>query len=209
MPRDAWGRPDDHPEAGLPPGTLELPDRERMALDALDEGEGVGASLFPRGAAVLSACGRYRYRLTRTIGTGRRSICWIMLNPSIADADIDDPTMRKVIGFSTRWGYDRIAVVNLFAWRATKPRELRLADDPVGPENDSHIGMAVIDADMVVAAWGTERPSPIAERAFHVARRLLAAVDLHVIELTKYGSPRHPLMPAYTVAPVAWAMEER
>lgn len=207
MPRDAWGRPDDHPEAHLPPGTLELPDMERAAIDALDSAEGIGAP--PRGSAVLSDCGRYRYRLTRTIGPGRRSICWIMLNPSTADADADDPTIRKVVGFSRRWSYDRIVVVNLFAWRATKPRELARAEDPIGPENDSHIGSAVIDADLVVAAWGVEGSHLISGRAFHVTHRLLAAVDMHVIGTTTNGSPGHPLMPAYTPAPQPWAIDAR
>lgn len=164
-------------------------------------------ALFPKGSAILSDCQRYRYRLERP-GPGP-TIVWIMLNPSTADADVDDQTIRKCRGFSERWGYGRLVVVNLFAWRATKPRELRVASDPVGSENDSHIGAAVIDADLVVCAWGNEKPSLVSSRAFYVARKLLAGVDLHVIGTTKHGCPLHPCMAGYTTSPQAWTMEAR
>src|SRR4051812_49823510 len=85
--------------------------------------------------AVISACGAYRYVLTRQVGGGVRRATFIMLNPSTADASNDDPTIRRCIGFAQRWGCGQLAVLNLFAYRATDPADLKRASEPVGPEN--------------------------------------------------------------------------
>ena len=77
--------------------------------------------------AVISQDERHRYSLTRRWGDGPRVCCWIMLNPSTADATTDDPTIRRCIGFTHAWGYDALTVVNLYAWRATDPADLRNA----------------------------------------------------------------------------------
>ena len=106
--------------------------------------------------ATISACGRYRYELAR--GEGEPSICWIMLNPSTADASRDDPTIRRVIGFSRRWGFATAVVVNLFAWRATRPEELLSVEDPVGPDNDRTVRDVVGRSDVVVLAHGSLPP---------------------------------------------------
>jgi len=79
-----------------------------------------------------------------------------MLNPSTADASVDDATIRKVRAYCAAWGYSQVLVVNLFAWRATDPRELKLAMDPIGPENDESLSRAAGDADLVLCAWGTK-----------------------------------------------------
>src|SRR5262245_44648837 len=94
-----------------------------------------GAMLTPQQNAVISNCGRYRHVLTRQVGPGTRTATFILLNPSTADARVNDPTIRRVIGFTRQWGYDRLTVLNLFAVRATDPADLKRADDPVGPEN--------------------------------------------------------------------------
>ncbi|MDB5297796.1 MAG: hypothetical protein JWO31_3779 [Phycisphaerales bacterium] len=78
--------------------------------------------LFTRAAAVLSPCERYRYVLHRWWDESKPAVCWLMLNPSTADAATDDPTIRKCCGFARAWGAGGIAVVNLFALRATDPR---------------------------------------------------------------------------------------
>ena len=113
--------------------------------------------LLMRGYADFSLCGRYRYRLTREWGPQQLSILFVMLNPSVASADKDDPTIRRCVHFAKREGYDRMDVVNLFAHRATDPREiLRMLDkdEPYGPRNQSVIERAVQDAGVIVCAWG-------------------------------------------------------
>ena len=87
----------------------------------------------PGSTAVISGCGTYRYLLTRRAGPGERAAAFILLNPSTADAATDDPTIRRCLGFARRWGCGRFFVLNLFAFRATYPAELRWADDPIGP----------------------------------------------------------------------------
>lgn len=111
-----------------------------------------------------------------------------MLNPSTADAMVDDPTIRRCIGFSRRWGYDEMVVVNLYALRATDPAELGRAVDPFGPHNADTIDRHLRSSEAVIAAWGahpwvTRVAAPIlgAQRTFHCLGR------------TKAGHPRHPL----------------
>ena len=142
-----------------------------------------------RGTAVLSPTGLYRYSLTRSWSQVELTrVLWVMLNPSTADAELDDPTIRRCIGFSKTWGFDSLEVVNLFAMRATNPAELRMCPDPVGSLNDLHIAAAVACADLVVAAWGAH---PLAtERAKAVLPLLGEPVCLG---RTKSGAPRHPL----------------
>jgi hypothetical protein len=88
--------------------------------------------------AVLSDCGTYRYRLGRRWAEGPVDV-WIMLNPSTADATVDDRTIRRCMEFSRRWGAGALVVGNLFALRATDPAELVRHPDPIGPDNDEHL----------------------------------------------------------------------
>ena len=113
--------------------------------------------LIPQGDAMFSGCGRYRYRLTRELG-GKLTLTVVMLNPSTADGSADDPTIRRCKGFAKDWGYGRLVIVNLYAFRATDPREMwRMAhadrDRPhlplgniIGEDNDSAISRAVGEA---------------------------------------------------------------
>lgn len=107
-------------------------------------------------SARLSPCGQYRYTLDRDwLGDGRRGrLVWVMLNPSTADATIDDNTIRRCIRFSERWGYDGLIVVNLFALRSTNHTLLAAHPDPVGPDNDQAIAEACAVAADVIAGWG-------------------------------------------------------
>jgi hypothetical protein len=114
--------------------------------------------MIPRGTAVFSSCGRYRYRLTRQWHVGDVSVCaWLMLNPSKADADHDDMTIAKASGFSQRWGFGGLVVVNMFGLVSTNPKIMLTDDDPVGPENDAHLRSVLRDTPAVgriVCAWG-------------------------------------------------------
>src|SRR5262249_1429413 len=118
-------------------------------------------SQLPRNVAVISACGCFRYYLARRIAAGDRVATFIMLNPSTADAFVDDPTVRKCQGFARRWGCSLLRVVNLFAVRATNPVAIKAAADPVGPDNkawvNAALGASVSGRDRVntvVCAWG-------------------------------------------------------
>lgn len=148
--------------------------------------------LFTTGTAELSACGRYRYELRRVWGEADRLACFLMLNPSTADASADDPTIRRCVGYAKAWRLGGIVVRNLFALRATDPAELAGHPDPIGPDNDRWLTAPALAA-VTVAAWGTH--GVLHGRDRHV-RALLAAADVplhHLGELTRDGHPRHPL----------------
>jgi len=148
--------------------------------------------------AVISDCGKYRYELCRIWQPKAGLVCWVMLNPSTADANIDDPTIRRCMGFTSRWGYGGIIVVNLFALRATNPKELYKADDPVGPENFHYVFQASWHAKITIAAWGT--------RGTHLNQNrniLNHLTNCHYLALTKDGSPRHPLYLRKDLQPIS------
>lgn len=142
--------------------------------------------------ARLSDDTRHRYTLGRRWGDGPHAV-FVMLNPSTADADQDDPTIRRCVAFARAWGLDGIHVVNLYAWRATQPADLWLAADPVGPENDYFLACAAAEAAHsglpIIAAWGANaRP----ERVAHVLT--IRGMDrLTALGVTKDGAPKHPL----------------
>jgi hypothetical protein len=158
-------------------------------------------------SAVISDCGKYRYRLERHGLSGAGTIAWIMVNPSTADATADDATIRKVVGFSERFGAGWAIVGNKFAWRATDVWQLRGAPNPVGPENDAHLAAIMAQAPIVIAAWGS-----LAKLPPHLRRRWRAVArvadrlgrKLHCLGTTHDGHPRHPLMLAYDTPLIEW-----
>ncbi len=185
--------------------------------------------------ATISACGRYRYRLWRewrgtgtdanwdwlTDKSGKRvvdggghplgepkSALFIMLNPSTADGERDDPTIRRCVAFAKAWGYDRMDVVNLFAWRATKPADLLAVnhpDDPVGVNNKDHIEAAARKAGIIICAWGAHG-SHLGQDETTLG--WLTDTQLrrcHTLKVTKDGHPGHPLYIAASTVPAPFA----
>ncbi len=148
--------------------------------------------------AVISECGTYRYMLKRKWGPGK-PVLFIMLNPSTADAFQDDPTIRRCMRFAASWGYGGILAGNLFAFRATNPKELQTASDPVGPENDDWLERLADEAGIVVAAWGSH--GSYAGRDKQVTAMFQ---DLHCLALTSGGQPRHPLYLKSDCVPVRY-----
>lgn len=145
--------------------------------------------------AEISADGQYRYLLTRRWAPKEAgTVCWLMLNPSTADASQDDNTIRRCMTFSESWGYDAMCVVNLFAFRATAPAGMKIALDPVGPENDAAILAATIKSAITVAAWGNH--GKFRNRAGEVRQLLMYhKIPLYCLERTagRTGQPKHPL----------------
>ncbi len=149
-------------------------------------------------SAVISECGTYRYWLERG-ELNAPYVAWVLANPSTADAELDDPTVRKARGFTERWGYKRFVFVNVFAGRSTKPKGLLAMKDPHGPLNEQYQREAVAGASMVVLAWGNAIVKPLRAWASTTHRRVdRACLSPMCLGYTKDRQPRHPLMLAYT-----------
>lgn len=143
-----------------------------------------------KSSAVISECGLYRYSLTREWDASLPRAAWCMLNPSTADALIDDPTIRRVIGLSKSWGFGSVEVVNLFAFRATDPKAMRASWQPIGPMNDTFIKTAADVCGAFIAAWGASGTHR--SRAWEVLR-LIEGIPVWCCGMTKGGQPKHPL----------------
>lgn len=155
--------------------------------------------------AILSPCGAYRYTLTRTWDQYLPRALLILYNPSTADSFKDDPTSRRCVGLvktisSELFGrpFGSVEVVNLFAFRATKPKVLKqvVPEELVGPENDRYIAEAMRRAQLLIGAWGAFDAIPSMPSRIVRIRQLAQAAGkhLHAFEFTKEGQPRHPLM---------------
>lgn len=159
-------------------------------------------------SAYLSPCRTWRYSLTRDVAplTGEGTCTFIGLNPSTADATHDDPTTRRCMRFARDWGYARLKLVNLYAYRATDPDALwdaaRDGDDIVGPDNDCTIAKVVGGSDLVLCAWGA--PSTVGLNV-RVERVLGLISAPHCLALTIGGGPRHPLYVRASTSPVPFA----
>lgn len=159
--------------------------------------------------ARISECGLYRYTLDRKWGGPNNyyPMVFIMLNPSTADANIDDPTIRRCIGFAQRERQTAIMVVNLFAYRATSPKDMRAAADPVGPSNDNYLDQIFMQCSLrghhVVAAWGAHGSHLKRDRAVWALAHK-NALDLQCLGVTKDGHPKHPLYLPNDAALVPW-----
>lgn len=161
-----------------------------------------GTATRPAGSAVISNDGQYRYRLERTWSNGP-VIAWIMLNPSTADAERDDPTIQRIIGYSRRWGFGTALVVNLYAYRATDPGQLWQVPDPVGPDNDRHLTEALTGVE-VIAAWGAMACGERVRAVLGLHAAAPGAGRLQVLGLTKAGAPKHPLYLPGNLIPTFW-----
>lgn len=141
--------------------------------------------------AVLSECESYRYALFRPLEGGSGLAVFCMLNPSTANATLDDPTIRRCRGFAAAWGKAGFLVVNLYALRSPNPQVLKNHPDPIGPANRQWLQAAAKLGGEVVCAWGAHANSDIASQT---AELFLAAGGRPVcLGITKAGAPKHPL----------------
>lgn len=148
---------------------------------------------------------RYRYRLIRTWDKAKPHAMFIMMNPSTADAKVDDRSVAKCGRFARAWGYGGIYVGNTFAYRTTDKKGLRTIADPIGPENDKHlIAMAKL-AGIVIFAYGKPGRRSLQDRGPLLAKILAGkGVKPHVLKLSGDGTPCHPLYLSKTLKPVVW-----
>ena len=122
-----------------------------------------------------------------------------MLNPSRADAQINDPTITRCINFASSWGYGRLEVVNLFAYRTPKPTLLKQAAEPIGKDNDRYIIESVSKSDRIILAWGNH--GLWRKQDIYTLELLKNYTHLYSLGITKRGCPRHPLYLRRTVEP--------
>ena len=139
-------------------------------------------------SAKFSPCRKYRYELWRWWDKSKGFVLFIGLNPSTADETSDDPTIRRCINFVKDWGFGGLCMANLFAYRATEPKQMMISDEPIGPDNDITLKNLALKADMIVAAWGgngvfNDRDKEV----LSMIKRMLC------LGKTKNGHPRHPL----------------
>jgi len=144
--------------------------------------------MFLSHVTTFSPCRCYRYTLWRQWGATENYAMFIGLNPSTADEVQDDPTIRRCIDFSKQWGFDGLCMTNLFAFRATDPKEMKRCLKPVGDDNDRWLVECSKGAGVVVAAWGNHG------RFLGRDEEVIQIVDrLQCFGLTGEGCPKHPL----------------
>lgn len=150
-------------------------------------------------SAIISPCGTYRYRLERVLpaGPGSPTVAVVMVNPSTADAEKDDATIRSLTRLGNYNGWGKLIVGNLFAYRATDVRELATAADPKGPDNGYRLAEIFLDADEVVFAWGSlgKLPPTLRNHWRDVDKlaRSMHSLPLAIGKTCKDGHPGHPL----------------
>ncbi len=156
---------------------------------------GILPGIEPLGRALFSPCQAYRYTLHRTLRKDGLGICvFIMLNPSTATAETNDPTVRRCIGYATDWGYRTLTVLNAFAFRGTDPKDMKAADEPVGPDNDHWIRTIAQSESLrrVIVAWGKDGIHR--DRDLAVMRILTQrGTPVFCLGTNLDGTPRHPL----------------
>lgn len=148
--------------------------------------------------AVFSICRTWRYQLHRIWDESKPLLNVIGLNPSTADEQANDPTIERCQRRAKAMGMGGLLMTNLFAFRATDPRDMKAALDPVGSHNDVALLSAATRSSMILCAWGTH--GAFKDRARYV-ESLLGGFDLYCLGKSKDGYPKHPLYIGYNVQP--------
>ena len=141
-------------------------------------------------SAGFSRCRQYRYWLSREFAQGDGHCVFVGLNPSVGGVQNDDPTIRRCMGFASEWGYRKLSVVNLFAFRTPSPAVLKQADEPEGQGNRAALRRLCTHADRIVAAWGSHGTHLDQCKKFS---RLLGQYPLLCFGTTANHQPIHPL----------------
>lgn len=146
--------------------------------------------LSQNSGAILSVDRKHRYALWRKWDENKPYVLFIGLNPSKADENNDDPTLRRCIGFAKAWGYGGVCMANLFSLRATDPRDMKNSPYPVRKENQKYLQQLANNAGLIICAWGTHGSYLDADKQF---MKHLKAYSLKCLGITKEGHPKHPL----------------
>jgi hypothetical protein len=150
-------------------------------------------------SAVLSADRQYRYLLERQWCEEGKTVAFICLNPSTADENVDDPTVRRCVNFAKSWGGNRLLIGNIFAYRSTDPRFLQECLDPIGPDNENWLQHIAEQSDILIAAWGMN--GKLLNRGRTVLERFPGKFS--ALRLTSDGNPGHPLYLPNGLSPFA------
>lgn len=154
----------------------------------------------PLTGAAFSEDRMYRYGLWRRWQENGTTCLFVMLNPSTADEVKNDPTVERCERYAKAWGHGRLLVANIFAFRATDPKKLKWALDPIGPDNDAWIKKFYDQSNFCVCAWGNH--GMLFGRQLEVSTMLRARGKIHVFGMTKKSSPKHPLYLKKCLTPV-------
>jgi hypothetical protein len=154
--------------------------------------------------AELSSCRNYRYALWRRWDNSKPLAMIIGLNPSTADEVSNDPTLIRCINFAKSWGYGGVCMANLFAYRATKPKVMKLQTDPIGISNDKWLAKLASESDIVIAAWGNH--GSFKKRSTFVVDML---PNLYYLQMNKSGQPAHPLYLKADLIPVPMGIKKQ
>ena len=174
--------------------------------------------------ASFSSDGCYRWWLRRSLFTGKGCLLFLGLNPSRADGQRDDPTLRRLISFTRQWGYQELMVLNLFARMSPSPAALLRVKDPIGGQNDAILNRwlnhwSLMPGVDLWCGWGVKggrwnRAQAVLGEIQRLLpdRRRSAPDSPHplMLGLTASGQPRHPLYaPRYAcLRPYLWADPE-
>lgn len=159
-------------------------------------------------SAILSEDGKYRYSLSRDsdlFGGDKRGLLFLMLNPSTADAELDDNTIKRCKSFSSKFGYGGFKVGNLYALRATDPNELWRSDDPIGPENDKFLMEMADEAEIIICAWGDNADVGRVKSVCDLLGK--NAHKFRCLHINSSGMPRHPLYTSGDSRLLDWSVD--
>lgn len=183
--------------------------KQALRLGIVRDSAAVGTEVKEgkQGLAIFDNDDRYRYVLLRRLDGDGAVLHFCMLNPSTADQDQDDPTIRRCIGFARRWGYALLVVTNIFAFRSGDPRMMAVERDPVGRLNDHYIRANAEQCHRTIVAWGDwgeyKRDRDYLGRGQEVLEQLRGHTIYH-LGLTQKGQPKHPLYLRNDTKPVEW-----
>ena len=163
---------------------------------------------------ILSKDRKHRYTLFRDVlkAPGACSfptndyLMFVGLNPSIADETKDDATIRVCRNYAQAWGFRRLCMTNLFAYRETNPKEMFMSGQPVGPSNDFHLLDMARGAGAIIACWG--HWGSCYNRDLEVIN-LLSDFPIHVLSFTQNWAPHHPLRMTKVKMPIRWLNPDR